>query len=171
MTLVKIKPLSVNEAWKGRRFRSDAYKKYQSDLLYLLPKIVIPEPPYVLHITFGFSSASSDNDNPVKPFQDVLQKKYKFNDKLVHRLIVDRSQVKKGEEFIEFEIKHFEPENNNGLLQRINDLDKAIFWGDMVDAQDISSDIFKELIEFISDKGLNVDRAIIEANQKIMNFE
>jgi len=38
-----IKPLSVNEAWRGRRFKTPKYSKYISDLLFILPKIDIPE--------------------------------------------------------------------------------------------------------------------------------
>lgn len=104
---VKIKTLSVNEAWKGRRFKSDAYSNYRKVLLFELlpPKIEIPEPPFQIEFKFGFSSLSSDWDNPVKPLQDILAEKYKFNDKLIKRAIVEIEQVKKGDEFFEFEIK------------------------------------------------------------------
>lgn len=106
MIEIKIKPLSVNEAWKGKRFKTKSYDNYERTLMYMLPKsIVIPEPPFVLTLEFGFSSASSDWDNPVKLFQDVLAKKYKFNDKLIKKGIVSVEMVKKGEEFIRFKIE------------------------------------------------------------------
>ena len=104
MNKVNIKPLSVNQAWKGRRYKTDDYNQYEKDVLWLLPKIKIPEPPFEIRFRFGFSSKSSDWDNPVKLFQDILSKKYGFNDKLIRRAIVDIEIVKKGQEYVEFDI-------------------------------------------------------------------
>jgi len=112
MIKIDIKPLSVNEAWRGKRFKTDAYNKYQRALLLLLPKVYeLPSPPYELHLEFGFSSSASDWDNPIKPFQDVLATKYKFNDKLIKKGIVTVNQVKKGFEYVKFDIKTFEPKD------------------------------------------------------------
>jgi len=104
MNRIDIKPLSVNKAWKGRRFKTDDYKQYEHDVLWLLPKINIPEPPFEIRFQFGFSSKSADWDNPVKLFQDILSKKYGFNDKLIRRAVVDIEIVKKGKEYVEFDI-------------------------------------------------------------------
>lgn len=108
MNRLNEKPLSVNDAWKGKRYKTDEYKAYQTKLLWLLPrKIVIPDPPFEIYFKFGFSSTLSDWDNPVKPLQDILSKKYGFNDKLIRRAIVDTEIVTKGKEFFEFELKTF----------------------------------------------------------------
>jgi Holliday junction resolvase RusA-like endonuclease len=105
---VNHKPLSANSAWKGVRYKTDLYKKYEYSMMYLLPKgIIIPDGKLSLCLVFGFSNAASDLDNPVKQFQDCLSKKYKFNDKLIYRLEVDKVIVPKGKEFIEFEIKPY----------------------------------------------------------------
>ena len=104
---INIKPLSVNQAFKGRRFKTEAYKKYERDLLFLLPKIELPEPPYQVYYKFGFSSRNSDIDNGVKQLQDILSKKYKFNDRYIFRMVVEKEIVKKGDEFIEFKIETF----------------------------------------------------------------
>lgn len=101
---IQIKPLSVNDAWQGRRFKTPRYKKYERDLLSLLPKGVVTDKKLSIIIDFGFSSTASDIDNPLKPFLDILQKKYKINDKQIYSLIVKKSIVKKGNEFIKFEI-------------------------------------------------------------------
>ena len=103
---IDIKPLSVNEAWQGKRFKTDAYKKFERDLLLLLPaKINLPNSEhYKIYFRFGFSSSLSDWDNPIKPTQDVLQKKYQFNDKQIKRAVVDVESVEKGNEYIEFQI-------------------------------------------------------------------
>lgn len=68
----------------------------------------VPVPPYEIHFKFGFSNSLSDWDNPVKPTQDILSKKYMFNDKLIRRAIVETELVKKGEEYVEFELKTVE---------------------------------------------------------------
>ena len=104
MIRIDIKPLSVNEAWKGKRYKTAKYMQYQNALLWLLPKVQIPQPPYEIHLKFGFSNSLADWDNPVKPTQDILSKKYGFNDKLIRKAIVDTEIVKKGREYFEFEI-------------------------------------------------------------------
>lgn len=103
--ILNIKPLSVNQAWQGKRFKTPAYKKYENDILLMLRPMDIPEGNLELYLKWGFSSAGSDWDNPIKPFQDCLQKKYNFNDNRVIRAVTEKVKVKKGEEFIEFEIR------------------------------------------------------------------
>jgi len=103
---IPVAPLSVNQCWQGQRFKTPTYKKFESDMLSMLPKIErFPVAPFILKYSFGFSNILSDLDNPVKPFTDILQKKYKFNDKDIFKLMVEKIMVKKGEEFIDFELK------------------------------------------------------------------
>lgn len=107
MVRVDIKPLSVNGCWAGRRFKTPEYKQYERDMFLLLPKITIPEPPYKVYYEFGFSSAASDLDNPIKPLQDILQKYYGFDDKHIFEMTAKRVKVKKGKEYLKFELKEF----------------------------------------------------------------
>ena len=100
-----IKPLSVNQAWKGRRHRSHLYNSYTHDILILLNDFEVPEGELELYLKFGFSSAGSDFDNPIKPFVDCLQQRYGFNDNRIKRCVVDVEKVKKGKEFIEWNLK------------------------------------------------------------------
>lgn len=104
---IDIKPLSVNEAWKGRRFKTDKYKIYQSSVLFMLPDIEVPRGEIEIFITFGFSNKASDFDNPVKPFVDCLQKKYGFNDKMIKRAVITVDNVKKGQEYIDFQLMDY----------------------------------------------------------------
>jgi len=105
---VNIKPLSVNAAWQGKRFKTKLYKQYEKDLFLILPaKIKIPEGKLAFYIKFGFSNSGSDNDNPLKPLQDVLQKKYNFNDNRIYRTIIEKTIVPKGQEFIDFYFETF----------------------------------------------------------------
>lgn len=102
---INIKPLSVNDAWQGRRFKSQDYKDYERELLFKLPKLVISRNKKLsLYIKFGYSSKASDLDNGLKPLIDCLQKKYGFNDNKIYKLLVEKEDVNKGEEFIEWEI-------------------------------------------------------------------
>jgi Holliday junction resolvase RusA-like endonuclease len=99
------KPLSINEAWQGKRFKTQAYKSYEETILLSMPKAKI-ETEQMLRIEFffGFSNKASDLDNPVKLLFDIAQKKYGFNDKNVFELNVRKCIVKKGEEFIQMGI-------------------------------------------------------------------
>jgi hypothetical protein len=103
-----IKPLSANEAWQGRRFRTPKYNRYIRDILMILPSFNVPEGHLELKLTFGFSNAASDFDNPVKCFVDCLQKKYGFNDKMIKRCVIEVEQVKKGCEFVEWDLTAIE---------------------------------------------------------------
>lgn len=104
---IELKPLSINDAYKGRRFKTPEYSKYAKKLTHLLPsKIDIPEKsPYQIFFEFGFSSSASDWDNCIKTTQDVIATKYGFNDKLIRKGTVTTEIVKKGEEYIKFKIE------------------------------------------------------------------
>lgn len=106
MIMIDIKPLSVNDAWRGQRFKTDKYKTFEEILYYeLLPKnILIPEGPLEIYLEWGFSNMGGDWDNPIKPLADVLQKKYEFNDNRIHKGTVMKKRVKQGKEYIAFRI-------------------------------------------------------------------
>jgi len=112
MHKIKTKAISVNECWQGRRFKTKLYKDYEEALGYLLPKIEVPEGELELKINVGLSNIQSDLDNCVKPFQDILQKKYGFNDRWIKRLIMEKEKVGKGEEYIEFSLTKYRKNDN-----------------------------------------------------------
>lgn len=105
MIKLQIKPLSINEAYTGKRKRTEKYNVFKRQISFLLPNIKLPEPPFEIHFKFGLSSLSSDGDNLIKTSQDCIAEKYGFNDKLIKRWIVDVEQVKKGHEYISFKIE------------------------------------------------------------------
>ena len=103
---INIKPLSVNQCWQGKRFKTPKYKAYEKELLLLLPnKLEVPLGSLKITMKWGFSSKLADYDNPIKPFQDILQKKYGFDDKVIFEANITKEIVKKGEEYIEFTIE------------------------------------------------------------------
>lgn len=83
---IEMAALSVNQAWQGRRYKTPEYKRYERDLLLLLPNISIPKNKLKLTLKIGFKNKLSDLDNPVKLILDILQKKYKFNDSQIYEL-------------------------------------------------------------------------------------
>lgn len=101
---IDIKPLSVNQAWQGKRFKTPKYKQYEADVLALLPAFKVPDGELEMHIQVGFSNKQSDLDNVVKPFVDILQKKYGFNDSRIYQLSLYKRIVPKGQEYISFDL-------------------------------------------------------------------
>lgn len=101
----EIRPLSVNEGYTGRRFKTMQHRMWEKSVMWLLPKnYTIPDGYLQIYFKFGFSSKSSDWDNAVKHFQDCLSKKYKFNDKLIRKAIIEIDVVKKGCEYVQWSI-------------------------------------------------------------------
>jgi len=105
MNKVQIKAISVNEAYRGRRYKTGDYKAYEQELTLLLPNIDVPEGRLQVHYVFGLSSKGSDYDNQIKAFQDIMSRKYGFNDNRIYKAIIEKVDVKKGCEYISFEIK------------------------------------------------------------------
>jgi Holliday junction resolvase RusA-like endonuclease len=99
-----LKPMSVNVAWQGKRFKSKEYKKYESNALLLLPNNTMPPPPFRFEITFGLSNKLNDIDNAIKPTLDIMKKKYGFNDKGIYELHVYKQIVAKGQEFTSIKV-------------------------------------------------------------------
>ena len=102
---LQIKPISINECFKGRRFKTPKYDTYIRQMMFLLPTIKnVPTRDIKVFIEFGYSSMLSDCDNGIKPFLDCLVKKYGFDDRYITQLNVHKKVVPKSEEYIIFEI-------------------------------------------------------------------
>jgi Holliday junction resolvase RusA-like endonuclease len=104
MITLKIKALSLNQAYRGRRFTTPLLKQFKEAVYFLSPKLKIPEGKLKVKYEFGVSSKNSDGDNLIKCLQDSLADKYGFNDKKIYQWEVEKIDVKKGEEYIKFEI-------------------------------------------------------------------
>lgn len=104
MTRLNIKPLSLNSAYRGRRFTTPALDDYKESIDRLAPRLKIPEGKLKATYIFGVSSRNSDVDNLIKCLQDSLSVKYGFNDKHIYKLVVEKVDVPRGQEYVEFEI-------------------------------------------------------------------
>jgi len=108
--VIKTRPLSVNEAWQGRRYKSPEYEAYESEVGYLLPKHTRPAPiEGKLEVRYRFhfkNHKARDWDNPVKPLQDVLVKLgIILDDRYIYRATVEK--IPSSEDFVEIEILPF----------------------------------------------------------------
>ena len=102
--LLDVKPLSTNCLFKGRKYRTDKYDKYEAELLSKLPKnIPVGNAPYRLNIEFG-TGKLQDIDNNLKGFLDVICKHLKINDRDIYQLHVNKVLVKKTKEYVKFEL-------------------------------------------------------------------
>lgn len=109
---IKVSPLSVNDAWKGKRYKTDNYLQYETDVSLLLP-INKNEPyePYeselfVKYVWYFKNYKGRDNDNPLKPFQDILKARgYLKDDRYIKASYIKKESVSNiEEERIEVEI-------------------------------------------------------------------
>jgi len=102
--IIRIKALSVNKAWQGKRFKTKDYLRYEQMLFVMLPNnIIVPKHRFWITITRWYSNNRSDIDNPTKIFIDILSKKYKFDDKEIYQMILNKKIVKKWCEYIDFQ--------------------------------------------------------------------
>lgn len=105
------KPLSVNKAYMGKKIRTYDYNKYRKVLLEELPEnIRIPKGRLILRMNVYYSNKASDVDNCTKPFIDILQEKYGFNDNRIYFLAVQKIVVPKGEDGIQFKLEKYKGE-------------------------------------------------------------
>lgn len=111
MLTVPEKPLTVNRAWRGRRFKTPMYEKFWNSVSAWLWKRRPPKLPkegaLFAHYKFYVSNMGSDVDNCVKVFQDPLFEWLEMNnkdidDKRIRFFIAEKIKVRKGDEKIEW---------------------------------------------------------------------
>lgn len=105
---ILVKPMSVNTAYTGRRFKTAKYREYCKDVRSKLLNVTLKPGKYHVSYEFGISERS-DGDNPVKPFQDILSEKFGFNDKNIMEWSIKKVVVSKGEEYIRYSIELIQP--------------------------------------------------------------
>lgn len=107
--LEKIKPLSVNEAWQGRRFKTKAYLAYETEMLLSLPKREKITGYVEVIYRFGIPSRFDviDVGNFEKLISDIIVKKgYIEDDSKIVRMVLEKRRSDDHE--IEIEINPVE---------------------------------------------------------------
>jgi len=112
MFRLNIKPLSVNRAWGGRRFKSEAYQDYEMELSLALKKFnsfKMPLDKTELEVTYKFylvNYSMTDTGNLEKQLTDILvQNQFINDDRYIKRLVLEKYKSKK--DYIEIEIKPY----------------------------------------------------------------
>lgn len=110
--ILDIKALSINECFQGRRFKTPSYRDYERAVWDILPDLdpsFLEERKFPLDLTivFGLSNINADYDNGIKAIQDIIQKKYNFDDKWIFRAEIHKFLVNKGDEFIYLKIADY----------------------------------------------------------------
>lgn len=107
MITVPVKPMSQNKAFLGRKTKSKEYRVYEGNVASFLPDVTVPEGQLALTLDVYYSNRAADIDNCLKPFIDILQANYGFNDNKIYKLDVEKFIVKKGDEKIEFKLEEY----------------------------------------------------------------
>lgn len=106
-------PLSVNAAWRGRRFKTDEYLWYEREINKLV-KLNPPAEPIEglieIHFTFHLKHhKTTDYDNLLKPLQDVLQKcGVIIEDRFIYEARISKRPPTEDGDLIEVSIVPFE---------------------------------------------------------------
>jgi Holliday junction resolvase RusA-like endonuclease len=101
---VNIKPMTVNQAWCGRKFKTPKYKQWREEFSWIIKdcKLHNEEVKWcTLDLKFYIKHyATTDIDNLLKPLLDALQESgILLDDKYVKRITAEKFKSKK--EYIE----------------------------------------------------------------------
>lgn len=94
-TIRGLKPISINAAWQGRRFRTEAYKQFKKDFCRLIRKTEAVEGVDLeVALRIGLekkSYARSDIDNFLKPICDaIVEAGIIKDDRYIKKLTVEK---------------------------------------------------------------------------------
>lgn len=92
---IPMKPLSVNMAWKGKRFKSAAYSNFEEEFFLVAPRgLVAIVGPVEMRVVWNLKNArASDIDNALKTLLDCLVKcGILIDDRHIWRLVVEKKQ-------------------------------------------------------------------------------
>ena len=120
MITLPVTPMSQNKAYLGRKTKSKEYRVYTGNIVDILPAYDIPEGELDFKIDVHYSNRAADIDNCLKPFIDILQFHYGFNDNKIYHLDVTKHIVPKGEEKMAFDVKPYDPDASaENLMYRV----------------------------------------------------
>ena len=109
MTHLKIKPISTNAMYVGRRWKSPAARQFEKDIALLLAVHAKEKPPdgdLAIHFRFG-TTRRQDLSNCVKLVEDCIARHYGIDDRRFCAMTLVRVHVKSGGEFISFQIEEY----------------------------------------------------------------
>ena len=118
---MKIKPISTNSIWIGKRWKSKAAKEFERNIALLLATqcrdTSLPDGELTVRLRIG-TTRRFDVDNSLKLLLDCLARHFGIDDRRFSALAVVRVPVKRGAEFITFHISKFRPEDFTLLVRQ-----------------------------------------------------
>lgn len=98
-----IKPLSINAAFQGRRFKTKECNQYCKDVMTLLPKGKLTEGLVEVRYLFCLTNwKMTDGDNLVKVLQDCIVKaKLISDDRKIMRYVIEKWPAKENSIVVE----------------------------------------------------------------------
>lgn len=105
MIKIELKPVSVNEAFKGRRFKTEICEDYENDFFKVAPKREMIKGKIEIEYKFYMvNHGLSDYDNYIKITQDLLVKcGYIEDDRKIYKATIYKIPSKKN--YIEIKIR------------------------------------------------------------------
>jgi len=104
---IPLRPVSVNEAWQGRRFKTEIYKIFCEQFYLIAPKKKMIKG--IVQIEYRFymkNHKMADYDNVIKTTQDMLVKcGYIEDDRKIYK--ATQYKIPSEEDKIEVEIKKY----------------------------------------------------------------
>lgn len=70
-----VKPLSVNKAWQGRRYKTPEYHAYEREVSLLLPRVHVGGIVEIFYTFHLIHHKTTDTSNLIKLLEDVMVKK------------------------------------------------------------------------------------------------
>lgn len=98
--ILPVSPLSVNKAWKGRRFKSDDYESFETEVCVMLP--MAKEDPidgevFVHYVYYIKNYGGADTSNLEKTLSDILVKRgYLKDDRYIRAIYQRKERVEKN---------------------------------------------------------------------------
>lgn len=109
---LKLKTVSTNKIWAGRKYKTKEAKTFEKDASMLLeqvvPQTILPEGDLTIHFRFG-TTRRKDLSNNIKLLEDVIARHFGIDDRRFSGHTAVRVPVKSGDEFIIFHITEFIP--------------------------------------------------------------
>lgn len=99
--LIRVKPLSINKAFKGRRFKTKASKQYDKDVKEAIAgnkATPIKTKWYEVRYQFWLKNfGNSDYDNFIKQVQDCLVRSgFINNDNHIKKAVIEKFRIEEG---------------------------------------------------------------------------
>ena len=106
--IIELKPVSINEAFQGKRFKTRKCKDFENDFMLLAPKRKMIKGKIEVEYKFHLRNHKMiDYDNCIKVVQDLIVKcGYIEDDRKIYKATIYK--IPSDKDYIEIKIKNYE---------------------------------------------------------------